>query len=53
MVYKDFLNMSVDHFGFLPFVWKFKDKYLMMAGNWFMTLYFICFELKYITIDIS
>ena len=48
MVYKDFSNMAVDHFGHLPFVWKFKDRYLMMAGYWFVTLITVFFH---ITID--
>ena len=46
MVYKDFSNMAVDHFGHLPFVWRFKDRYLMMAGNWFVTLNMKCLEKK-------
>ena len=38
MVYKDFSNMAVHHFGDLPFVWKFKDRYLRMVSYWFRTL---------------
>ena len=38
MVYKDFSNMAVHHFGDLPFVWKFKDRYLRMVSYWSRTL---------------